>query len=132
MATDPKRTAKAVPRNRLGAVTYLKSADHTRRVENGGSRLVGAALGVYLTVLKIGGESIGRRPLLFLSVLLIVVGIQLLTLGLLAQMLVPLRRRQAGARFDSPPIERLLGFGDATSSVADGSARSATETSLLG
>ena len=33
-----ERSAKAVPRNRPGAVTYLKSADHTLRGENGGSR----------------------------------------------------------------------------------------------
>ena len=54
--------------------------------------VVGVAISIYLTILKIGGEAIGERPLLFLGVLLIVVGIQLLTLGLLGQMLVLVRR----------------------------------------
>jgi hypothetical protein len=39
--TNPRRGAGAAPRNRPGAVTYLKSADHTLRGESGGSRLGG-------------------------------------------------------------------------------------------
>jgi hypothetical protein len=35
----PESNPKAVLRDRLGAVTYLKSADRTLRGENGGSRL---------------------------------------------------------------------------------------------
>lgn len=53
--------------------------------------VVGLALGIYLTIEKIGGEAIGDRPLLLLAILLIVVGIQFLTFGLLAQMLVAMR-----------------------------------------
>jgi glycosyltransferase involved in cell wall biosynthesis len=49
--------------------------------------LVGAALGVYLTVLKIMGQEIGHRPLLILAVLLIVVGVQILATGLIAELL---------------------------------------------
>jgi dolichol-phosphate mannosyltransferase len=49
--------------------------------------VVGAAILVYLTVLKIGGSGIGNRPLLLLGVLLVVVGIQLLSLGLIGEML---------------------------------------------
>ena len=63
--------------------------------------LIGLLIGIYLTIEKISGESIGDRPLLLLGVLLIVVGIQFFTFGLLAQMLVAMRheRRQriAGA-----------------------------------
>ena len=41
----------------------------------------------YLSVLKATGASIGQRPLLMLGVLLVVVGIQLLSLGLIGEML---------------------------------------------
>jgi len=41
----------------------------------------------YLTVIKLGGAGIGGRPLLLLGVLLVVVGIQFLSLGLIGEML---------------------------------------------
>ena len=44
--------------------------------------LIGFVVLAYLTVLKLTGEAIGGRPLLTLGVLLVVVGIQLLSLGL--------------------------------------------------
>ena len=53
--------------------------------------VIGLLIGIYLTIEKIGGESIGNRPLLLFGVLLIVVGIQFFTFGLLAQMLVAIR-----------------------------------------
>jgi hypothetical protein len=42
---------------------------------------------LYLAVLKIFGEAIGGRPLLLLGVLLIVVGVQLFTIGLVSEMI---------------------------------------------
>ena len=70
--------------------------------------LLGTLICLYLTILKIGGESIGDRPLLFLGVLLIVVGVQLLTLGLLAQMQVLTRREFAGSDLERGRIDRVL------------------------
>ncbi len=53
------------------------------------SFLVGTALGVYLTLVKlILGEDIGSRPLLLLAVLLMLVGVQLITMGLLGELVV--------------------------------------------
>jgi dolichol-phosphate mannosyltransferase len=49
--------------------------------------LAGVAILGYLTVVKIGGAGIGGRPLLLLGVLLVVVGIQFLSLGLIGEML---------------------------------------------
>ena len=50
--------------------------------------LVGVAILAYLTLLKLGdGARIGDRPLLLLGVLLVVVGIQFLSLGLIGEML---------------------------------------------
>jgi glycosyltransferase involved in cell wall biosynthesis len=61
---------------------------------------VGGTILAYLTVLKIGGAGIGQRPLLLLGVLLVVVGIQLLSLGLVGEMLTSQNeaRTSAGER----------------------------------
>jgi glycosyltransferase involved in cell wall biosynthesis len=48
---------------------------------------VGFMICVYLAVLKLTGEGIGGRPLLLLGVLLIVVGVQLFTIGLVSEMI---------------------------------------------
>ena len=48
---------------------------------------VGTLVLVYLTVVKISGEAIGHRPLLTLGVLLVVVGMQFLSLGLLSELI---------------------------------------------
>jgi glycosyltransferase involved in cell wall biosynthesis len=48
---------------------------------------VGGVILAYLAAIKIGGAGIGDRPLLLLGVLLVVVGIQLLSLGLVGEML---------------------------------------------
>jgi len=49
--------------------------------------LVGFLVLVYLTIVKLTGEGIGQRPLLTLGVLLVVVGIQLLSLGLVSELI---------------------------------------------
>lgn len=49
----------------------------------------------YLTVLKILGNEIGHRPLLMLGVLLVVVGVQVLATGLIAELIVHLAAPQA-------------------------------------
>ena len=49
--------------------------------------LAGAAILLILTVEKIGGAGIGGRPLLLLGILLVVVGVQFLSLGLIGEML---------------------------------------------
>jgi dolichol-phosphate mannosyltransferase len=51
------------------------------------SSLAGAVILLYLTVEKAGGAGIGGRPLLMLGVLLVVVGVQFLSLGLIGEML---------------------------------------------
>jgi len=56
--------------------------------------LIGLVIGIYLVIEKLAGNAIGERPLLLLSVLLIVVGIQLFTFGLLAQMVVAMRNER--------------------------------------
>jgi glycosyltransferase involved in cell wall biosynthesis len=59
---------------------------------------VGGCVLAYLTALKIGGAGIGGRPLLLLGVLLVVVGIQLLSLGLVGEMLTSQHETRASSR----------------------------------
>lgn len=95
-----------------------------------GLAAIGFVLGLYLTALKIGGAAIGSRPLLFLAILLIVVGVQLLTFGLLAQMVVVNGRASRSSALEPGQIERTL-RGDEPLS-AGGSGRSAMEPSPSG
>ena len=60
--------------------------------------LAGVAILGYLTFVKIGGAGIGDRPLLLLGVLLVVVGIQFLSLGLIGEMLTSQHEEKAQAR----------------------------------
>jgi len=49
----------------------------------------GLAIGLYMTYLKLAfGNIQGRQPLLLLGILLIMVGIQLFSIGLLAEMIL--------------------------------------------
>ncbi|HSC91122.1 MAG TPA: glycosyltransferase family 2 protein [Gaiellaceae bacterium] len=67
--------------------------------------VVGLALLVYLTVLKLGGEAIGHRPLLTLGVLLVVVGIQLFSLGLVGELVTSQHEQR---RRDRDPSDRYV------------------------
>lgn len=57
----------------------------------------GFAVNLYLAIAWFGGEALSRRPLLFLGVLLMVMGLQVLTTGLLAEMIAHtgFRRRES-------------------------------------
>ncbi len=63
-----------------------------------GAGLLGFAILLYLTGMKLTGHPIGQRPLLTLGVLLVVVGIQLLSLGLLSELITSHHAERAGAR----------------------------------
>jgi len=61
---------------------------------------LGFLSGLYLLLLKIiTGAAIGQRPLLLLSVLLLIMGIQFLSFGLVAEMI------QAGEKRKTPPYQ---------------------------
>jgi len=62
---------------------------------------------VYLTIVKILGQAIGGRPLLILGVLLIVVGIQLFTIGLVSELIQRGRMRSEDDEATSR-IERVI------------------------
>jgi glycosyltransferase involved in cell wall biosynthesis len=68
----------------------------------GGLGLVLGVLGfgvlAYLTALKIDGHAIGKRPLLILGVLLVVVGMQFFSLGLISELITSQHEERAGTR----------------------------------
>jgi hypothetical protein len=66
---------------------------------------VGSALLGWMLVLRITGEQIGTRPALITGVLLVVVAVQMISLGLMAELSVHLRRRRnldAAVEADEP------------------------------
>jgi len=74
----------------LLSVTFMGRYRHRPLHLFGGIGLLMGAVGfvilLYLTVVWLWGQAIGHRPLLTLGVLLMVVGIQLVSLGLLSEM----------------------------------------------
>jgi len=60
--------------------------------------LSGTGILIYLTAIKAAGHAIGQRPLLILGVLLVVVGIQLFSLGLLSEMIISHHEERADER----------------------------------
>jgi len=58
----------------------------------------GTAILIYLTVLKALGNAIGTRPLLMLGVLLVVIGMQFFSLGLISEMITSHHEERAGER----------------------------------
>ena len=70
---------------------YERRPAHFFGVLGGMALTAGLGICSYLTVQWVLGQSIGQRPLLMLGVLLIVIGIQTLATGLIAELLVHLR-----------------------------------------
>jgi len=50
--------------------------------------ILGISINTYLTIGWINNQSIGNRPILFLGVLLIIIGIQFISLGLLGELII--------------------------------------------
>jgi dolichol-phosphate mannosyltransferase len=70
---------------------------------------IGLAVLIYLTVDKLSGHAIGQRPLLTLGVLLVVVGMQFFTLGLISEMITSHHEERALARVERDArIEEVL------------------------
>ena len=68
---------------------------------------IGTVLLVYLTVLKLSGEAIGHRPLLTLGVLLMVVGLQFFSLGLLSELITSHHEERTGTA-DELHVDEVL------------------------
>lgn len=67
---------------------YLQRPMHLFGVTGIGLFAVGVFINFYLLILKILGEDIGGRPLLILGITLLLGGIQLITIGIVAELVV--------------------------------------------
>jgi glycosyltransferase involved in cell wall biosynthesis len=97
----------------LLTVTFIGRYRHRPLHLFGGLGLLLTTLGlvvlVYLTVLKATGEAIGHRPLLLLGVLLVVVGLQFFSLGLLSEMITSQHEERAStSQLESQHVEEIL------------------------
>jgi dolichol-phosphate mannosyltransferase len=73
-----------------------------------GLSLLGGIVLTYLTVLKLAGQAIGQRPLLTLGVLLVVVGLQFLSLGLLSELITSHHEERSGDRTADLHVDEIL------------------------
>jgi glycosyltransferase involved in cell wall biosynthesis len=93
----------------LLSVTFMGRYRHRPLHLFGGIGLLLGAIGfivlVYLTFVKIAGQAIGHRPLLTLGVLLVVVGIQLVSLGLLSELVTSQHEERTRVR---EQVERIV------------------------
>lgn len=99
----------------LISLKYLLSFSHRPLQIFGGLGILmmgaGFLTGLYLTYVKyILGQAIGGRPLLFVTVLAIFLGVQLITLGLIAEMLT--RIYHEGLKKNVYSIREFVGFED--------------------
>jgi dolichol-phosphate mannosyltransferase len=96
----------------LLTVTFMGRYRHRPLHLFGGLGLLLAVTGVavlgYLTVVKLLGQAIGHRPLLTLGVLLVVVGIQLVSLGLLSELITSHHEERAGERDRARLVDEIL------------------------
>jgi glycosyltransferase involved in cell wall biosynthesis len=92
----------------LLSVTFMGRYRHRPLHLFGGIGLLTGAVGfvvlLYLAVLKLWGEAIGHRPLLTLGVLLVVVGIQFVSLGLLSELITSQHEERMGERERSEQV----------------------------
>lgn len=72
----------------LFSTRYIKRPMHFFGFFGAFSFLVGIIVNGYLSYLWITGESLSNRPMLFLGILLIIVGVQFFSVGLLGEILV--------------------------------------------
>ncbi|MFN8222737.1 MAG: glycosyltransferase family 2 protein [Gaiellales bacterium] len=97
----------------LLTVVFLSRYRHRPLHLFGGLGLTLATVGFvvlsYLTVLKLTGHAIGGRPLLVLGVLLMVVGVQLLSLGLISELVTSHNADRARTEGRRPvPVDEVL------------------------
>lgn len=107
----------------LISLKYLLSFSHRPLQIFGGLGMlmmsIGFILGLYLTYVKYFlNEAIGGRPLLFVTVLSIFLGFQMITIGLIAEMLT--RVYHEGLRKNVYSIRELIGLEDENTGAGSG------------
>jgi glycosyltransferase involved in cell wall biosynthesis len=71
--------------------------------------VIGSALLLWMFVIRLSGGGIGNRPALLAGILFVVVGVQLMSMGLVAELIVHFRRdRDPDILVEAPPAGRDL------------------------
>lgn len=90
----------------LLTVRFIMSYEHRPSHLFGGIGVVNLFVGLvalgYLLALRLLGDAVGGRPLLFVAVLLVIVGLLLLLFGLLAELIVYTRQRDSNSGSHAP------------------------------
>ena len=77
---------------------YMHRPLHAFGMTGMASLSLGGLLGAYLSVLKLFGADIGGRPLLILAVMLMIMGVQLIGMGILGDLLMRIHHEPQGRR----------------------------------
>jgi len=94
----------------LVTTRYLKRPLHFFGSIGLGSLVIGGAMLAYLSILWVlGHRPIGDRPLLLGGVLLAILGVQLFSLGVLAELMINISHKST-----TPPAYDMVGFTDPT------------------
>lgn len=59
---------------------------------------LGGLMGLYLTILKLSGDDIGGRPLLILTAILIITGVQMIAMGVLGEVMMRIYHEPQGRK----------------------------------
>jgi glycosyltransferase involved in cell wall biosynthesis len=103
---------------------YRQRPMHVLGVPGLAALAAGGLIGLWLTAEKIlTGASIGNRPLLLLSVLLVVVGVQFFGMGLIGELLVH-GAHARGTDLDPWPVREVVGLNEAQTKAPSVRARS--------
>lgn len=90
----------------IATTRYLKRPLHFFGSMGLGSLVIGGSILAYLASLWVLGYGpIGNRPLLLYGILLAIMGVQLISLGVLAELIIKLSHKSA-----TPPAPELVGF----------------------
>ncbi|RKY92939.1 glycosyltransferase [candidate division KSB1 bacterium] len=84
---------------------YMRKPLHLFGIVGLLSFLAGFAISLYLTILRLSGHWIGNRPLLFLGILLLILGVQFVSIGLIGEMITESQKKR-----EDYAVRAMIGF----------------------
>lgn len=84
---------------------YMRKPLHLFGIVGLLSFLAGFVISLYLTILRLSGQWISNRPLLFLGILLLILGVQFISIGLIGEMITESQKKR-----EDYAIRAMIGF----------------------
>jgi len=84
---------------------YMRKPLHLFGIVGLLSFLAGFTISLYLTILRLSGHWIGNRPLLFLGILLLILGVQFVSIGLIGEMITESQKKR-----EDYAVRAMIGF----------------------